>query len=187
MHACIHTYIHTCMHAYIHTCMHACITHIIYIYIYISTCDRNTENKSTYVSFSRYRGGVSRVGEALESSQACFDIVMGLISRNVELQEEMKNLIRTDDKWRGITRITSGETHKFLRALKSFPDDVRSEKVRPQEIKSAQTKLQEQGSLGPFFSGTLLFSFRAARSKRLGKVHTCILCMILFHFFSRKL
>lgn len=78
--------------------------------------------------------------------EACFDIVMGLISRNVELQEEMKNLIRTDDKWRGITRITSGETHKFLRALESFPDDVRSEKVRPQEIKSAQTKLQELGN-----------------------------------------
>ncbi|CAL1169906.1 unnamed protein product [Cladocopium goreaui] len=71
---------------------------------------------------------------------------MGLISRNVELQEEMKDLNRTDDKWRGITRITSRETHKFLRALESFPDDVRSEKVRPQEIKSAKTKLQELGN-----------------------------------------
>ena len=99
---------------------------------------------------------MSRVGEALESSlQACFDIVMGLISRNVELQEEMKDLNRTDDKWRGITRITSRETHKFLIALESFPDDVRSEKVRPQEIKSAKTKLQELGSLGLFFSGTV--------------------------------
>ena len=108
---------------------------------------------------------MSRVGEALESSlQACFDIVVGLISRNVERQEEMKDLNRTDDKWRGITRITSRETHKFLRALESFPDDVRSEKVRPPEIKSAKTKLQELGSLGLFFSGTLLISFRAVSS-----------------------
>lgn len=76
-------------------------------------------------------------------------MVIDLVSsKESELEEEIKYLRRCkDDKWRAMTAIASGKANQFLRALESFPDDVRNERIRLPAVKSAQEKIQQLGCL----------------------------------------
>lgn len=83
-------------------------------------------------------------------------MVIDLVSsKESELEDEIKYLRRCGGdsvsclpaKWRAMTAIASGKANQFLRALESFPDNVRNERIRLPAVKSAQEKMQELGCL----------------------------------------
>jgi len=94
-------------------------------------------------------------------SQACLEVVIELISGNEQLKQDIiafKKAQRAKqcadehgatggpNLWSAILPIVTKDVRMFLRALESFPDDVRKGAVKGPYISAAKKKIEELGT-----------------------------------------